>query len=291
MHVGRIDAREVALLQQGGHLRHQPPLHDRALLRAEGAGLQQIAVGAERLIGLLEREQLHGIGVAAPVIEIAHEAARLHGVAVGPQAGGRQPVHEGMAGDGQELLAAVAGSGPRVGVLHGDRDGAPGAFSARAVPPDAWTSLETPAIAMPHLPKSGHSKSARPAFPRLSVVGRSPPAAANMPAPPPGRCAAPPKSQLLLGPSGPPCRDRHGRRPRACPCGSTPDIGFEQHQRPTLVQARAAEAFQIVLPVGILLNRHLARDPGERNIGLRAAQLLECGGRRPRSVRPCRRRR
>jgi hypothetical protein len=31
-----------------------------------------------------------------------------------------------------------------------------------------------------------------------------------------------------------------------------------------------------VLSVGILLDRHLACDPSERNIGLRAAKLLQC---------------
>jgi hypothetical protein len=123
VHVGRIDAREVALLQQVGHLLHEPLLHDRALLRAEGARLEQIAVGAERLVGLLQVEQLHGIGVAAPVIEVAQEAARLHRVAVRPEVGGRQPVHQGMAGDGQELLAAACGCRALVRVLRGDRDG------------------------------------------------------------------------------------------------------------------------------------------------------------------------
>src|SRR5450759_3983266 len=44
------------------------------------------------------------------------------------------------------------------------------------------------------------------------------------------------------------------------------DIGPNQHLRPKLVQARAAEALQIVLPVGVLLDRHLVCDPGERNI-------------------------
>jgi hypothetical protein len=32
-----------------------------------------------------------------------------------------------------------------------------------------------------------------------------------------------------------------------------------------------------VLAVGVLLDRHLVFDPGERNIGLRAAKLLQCG--------------
>src|SRR6185437_12824758 len=44
-----------------------------------------------------------------------------------------------------------------------------------------------------------------------------------------------------------------------------------------LVQAGAAEAFQIVLPLGVLLDRHLLCDPGERNIGLGATQFTQCG--------------
>src|SRR3984893_18910283 len=43
-----------------------------------------------------------------------------------------------------------------------------------------------------------------------------------------------------------------------------------------LVQARPTEAFQIVLPVGFRLDRHLACNPGKRNIGLCAAKLLQC---------------
>ena len=49
------------------------------------------------------------------------------------------------------------------------------------------------------------------------------------------------------------------------------------HLRPGLGQARATKALQIVLAVGVLLDRHLVRDPGERNIGLSAAQFLERG--------------
>jgi hypothetical protein len=48
-------------------------------------------------------------------------------------------------------------------------------------------------------------------------------------------------------------------------------IRLNQRLMPKLVQARAAERFQIVLPLGILPDRHLFCDPGERNIGLRAA--------------------
>src|ERR1700722_4062853 len=55
------------------------------------------------------------------------------------------------------------------------------------------------------------------------------------------------------------------------------DIRSDFHQDPGLGQARATKALQIVLPVGVLLDRHLVRDPGERNIGLSAAQFLERG--------------
>ena len=41
----------------------------------------------------------------------------------------------------------------------------------------------------------------------------------------------------------------------------------------TLVQARAAEGFQVVVVVGVQLPRQLAGDPGERDVGLGAAQL------------------
>ena len=43
-----------------------------------------------------------------------------------------------------------------------------------------------------------------------------------------------------------------------------------------LAQAGAAEAFQVVLPVGFPFDRHLAGNPGQRNIGLRAAKFLQC---------------
>src|SRR5262249_31169413 len=41
------------------------------------------------------------------------------------------------------------------------------------------------------------------------------------------------------------------------------------------LKAGAAKTLQIVLAVGVLFDRHLACHPRERNIGLRAAQLLE----------------
>ena len=43
----------------------------------------------------------------------------------------------------------------------------------------------------------------------------------------------------------------------------------------SLVQPGSAESFQIVLAVGVLPHRQIFCDPGERDIGLRAAQLLE----------------
>ena len=86
----------------------------------------------------------------------------------------------------------------------------------------------------------------------------------------------------------------------ACPCGTDPRllsgeqrtshfklvtsvddpertsslIGFRDQQ---LTQAGATEAFQIVLPVRVVLDRYLVRDPSKRNIGLHAAKLLERG--------------
>ena len=41
-----------------------------------------------------------------------------------------------------------------------------------------------------------------------------------------------------------------------------------------LVQAGAAEAFQIALPVGFPHDRHLAGNPRQRDIWLHAAKLL-----------------
>ena len=47
------------------------------------------------------------------------------------------------------------------------------------------------------------------------------------------------------------------------------DIGPDEHPTPRLGQARTAKPFQIVIEIGVQFDRHLARDPGERNIGLR----------------------
>ena len=44
----------------------------------------------------------------------------------------------------------------------------------------------------------------------------------------------------------------------------------------SLVQPGPAESFQIMLAVGVLPHRQIFCDPGERDIGLRAAQFLEC---------------
>ena len=84
MEVRRIDAREVALLEQLRHARDESLLHGPPLFRAEGPRVQQVGVGAERFIDLLEVEELHRVGMAAPVVEIAHEAARLTGIAIRP---------------------------------------------------------------------------------------------------------------------------------------------------------------------------------------------------------------
>src|SRR5258707_15828864 len=59
--------------------------------------------------------------------------------------------------------------------------------------------------------------------------------------------------------------------------GPKADIELDRLLRPTLTQAGAAEAFQVVLPVRVLLDRYLVRDPSKRNIGLHAAKLLERG--------------
>jgi hypothetical protein len=45
----------------------------------------------------------------------------------------------------------------------------------------------------------------------------------------------------------------------------------------SLVQAGPAKTVEIMLAIGVALDRHVGGDPGERDIGLRAAQLLECG--------------
>src|ERR1700735_4460677 len=63
-------------------------------------------------------------------------------------------------------------------------------------------------------------------------------------------------------------------RPRSLcftPAGSSPGD--------QLVQSRAAEAFQVMLPIFLPLDGHLVGDPGQRNIWLGAAKLLQgCPG-------------
>src|SRR5437773_2204368 len=56
------------------------------------------------------------------------------------------------------------------------------------------------------------------------------------------------------------------------------DNGCRRVRKAALVQARAAEGFQIVLAVGVPLPRQLVCDPGQRDVGLRAAQLLQRSG-------------
>jgi len=41
------------------------------------------------------------------------------------------------------------------------------------------------------------------------------------------------------------------------------DGADDQHLLPRLVQARAAEAFQVMFPIGVQLDRHLLCNPGE----------------------------
>src|SRR6478672_1198364 len=50
-----------------------------------------------------------------------------------------------------------------------------------------------------------------------------------------------------------------------------------QHLESALLQSCPAETLQIVFPLFVQLDRHLACNPGERNIGLRAAKLLQRG--------------
>ena len=55
------------------------------------------------------------------------------------------------------------------------------------------------------------------------------------------------------------------------------DLGTCAAKKIVLVQTSAAEGFEIVLPVGVPLERYVVRDPCEREFGLRAAQCLERG--------------
>src|SRR6478752_6814956 len=55
------------------------------------------------------------------------------------------------------------------------------------------------------------------------------------------------------------------------------DIEPDRLLGPRLAQAGATETFQVVLPVRVVLDRYLVRDPSKRNIGMHAAKLLERG--------------
>ena len=56
------------------------------------------------------------------------------------------------------------------------------------------------------------------------------------------------------------------------------DIGPDEHPTPRLGQARTAKPLQIVIEIGVQFDRHLARDPGERNIGLRGLFGMKAKG-------------
>jgi hypothetical protein len=105
VHFGGVDAREIGLLQQFRDLSHQALAQHLALVGRERARGQQVAIRAERLVALLQIEQLHGVGVPPPIIEVAQEAAHLHHVAVRPCAGHRQTIHQRRARHRQEFLA------------------------------------------------------------------------------------------------------------------------------------------------------------------------------------------
>ncbi len=107
VHVGGIDTCEIGLLQQLGNLLHETLLHDLALFGAKCARMQQVAVGAERLVGLFQLVQLRVVLLAPPMIEIAEEAARLLGLPGRPGGGRRQAVEQREAGDGDEALLAA----------------------------------------------------------------------------------------------------------------------------------------------------------------------------------------
>ena len=57
------------------------------------------------------------------------------------------------------------------------------------------------------------------------------------------------------------------------------------------IQPGAAEAFEIMLAVVVLPDRHVLGDPGQRDVGLGAAAAPGAQPSRHRSARPCRRRR
>ena len=111
LHIARIDADVVRLLEDARHALNDALLHDEALVRSERARHQQVAVGAEGLVGLLEPVQLSVVLLAPPVIEVAEEAACLLRLAAGPRVCHRQAVEQGKPRDGDEALAATLALG------------------------------------------------------------------------------------------------------------------------------------------------------------------------------------
>src|SRR5262249_18330382 len=71
----------------------------------EAARHEQIAVGGKRLVCLLQIEEHRKVLLLAPVIEIAKEAARIRGLAGGPEIGLGQAVKQSKSSDGNETLA------------------------------------------------------------------------------------------------------------------------------------------------------------------------------------------
>ncbi len=114
-----VDADVVRLVEDARHALDHARLHDGALVRREGARHQQVAVGAERLVGLLELVQLRVVLLAAPVIEVAEEAARLFALSRRPGRRRRQAVEQRKAGDRDEALLAACALGHH-GVEGGD---------------------------------------------------------------------------------------------------------------------------------------------------------------------------
>src|SRR6185436_12827704 len=99
-----------------------------------------------------------------PIIEVTQEAARLDGVAIRPEMGRRQPVHEGAARDGEEFLAREL-RGFRVRIGSGNF--ASGAGCALVQPANHATVRPTGA-------NRYHAQSLPgPTFPRHFVPGNS----------------------------------------------------------------------------------------------------------------------
>ncbi len=99
--------RVVRLVHQLGHLVDKAALHRRLLGDGELPRDEQVAVGAEGLVGLLEVHQASDVGLLAPVVEIPEEPPGVGGAAVGPGGRSRQPIEQRAARDRQELLAGI----------------------------------------------------------------------------------------------------------------------------------------------------------------------------------------